>query len=239
MVTSEAYRQSSLVTPEHRQADPYNAWLARQSRFRLNAEAVRDNALAISGLLVKTVGGPSVKPYQPAGYWDHLNFPKRTWEHDTGEKQYRRGLYTYWCRTFLHPSLLAFDASTREECAVERTRSNTPLQALALLNDPTYVEAARAFAERILHEGGATDEARLDFAYRLALSRPPRGEEIRVLLPLLEKHRREYSADLASVEKLRKVGLKPAASDLNPAEVAAWTSITRVLLNLHETLMRS
>ncbi len=145
MVTSETYRQSSFVTPELRQADPYNIWLARQSRFRLNAETVRDNALAVSGLLVKTVGGPSVKPYQPEGYWDHLNFPKRSWEHDTGEKQYRRGLYTYWCRTFLHPSLLAFDASTREECTVERPRSNTPLQALALLNDPTYVEAARAW----------------------------------------------------------------------------------------------
>ena len=110
---------------------------------------VRDNALAVSGLLSPKIGGPSVKPYQPRGYWAHLNFPVREYESDHGESQYRRGLYTYWCRTFLHPSLLAFDAPTREECTVERPRSNTPLQALVLLNDPTYVEAARVFAERV------------------------------------------------------------------------------------------
>ena len=141
MVMSRTYRQSSFVTPLLRELDPGNQWLARQSRYRLDAEMVRDNALAISGLLSRKIGGPSMKPYQPAGYWQHLNFPKRKWQPSSGEDLYRRGLYTYWQRTFLHPSLLAFDAPSREECTVERPRSNTPLQALVLLNYPTYVEA--------------------------------------------------------------------------------------------------
>src|SRR5205823_15034317 len=141
------------------------------------AEMVRDNALAVSGLLSRKVGGPSVKPYQPEGYWTFLNFPRRTYVADRGPDQYRRGLYTYWQRTFLHPSLLAFDASTREECTVERPRSNIPQQALVLLNDPTYVEAARAFAERIIHEGGKGVEERLRWAYACALSRQPNGED--------------------------------------------------------------
>ena len=165
MVMSATYRQSSALTEEVRQHDPYNLLLARQGRFRLDAEVVRDNALAVSGLLSRQIGGPSVKPYQPAGYWTYLNFPKRDWEKDQGPNQYRRGLYTYWCRTFLHPSMLAFDASTREECMVERPRSNTPLQALVLLNDPTYVEAARALAERVMREGGQSADERVEFAY--------------------------------------------------------------------------
>ena len=143
MLMSETYRRSSVPTPELRQTDPLNRWLARQARFRLDAEMVRDNALLVSGLLVDRIGGNSVKPYQPAGYWKHLNFPKRAWRNDSDGNQYRRGVYTYWCRTFLHPSLLAFDAPSREECCVDRPRSNNPLQALVLLNDPTYVEAAR------------------------------------------------------------------------------------------------
>src|SRR5262249_26979879 len=149
MVMSETYQQPSKATEEIKQADRYNLLLARQARFRLDAEVVRDNALAVSGLLVRRVGGKSVKPYQPPGYWAHLNFPVREWQNDSGESLYRRGLYTYWCRTFLHPSLLAFDAPSREECTVERARSNTPQQALVLLNDPSYVEAARVLAERI------------------------------------------------------------------------------------------
>ncbi len=147
--------------------DPGNRWLARQNRFRLDAEVVRDNALAISGLLFTKIGGRSVKPYQPPGYWIFLNFPKRDYAADHGEDQYRRGLYTYWQRTFLHPSLLAFDASTREECVVERPRSNTPVQALVLLNDPSYVECARSLAARLIREGGSDAAARLDRAFRL------------------------------------------------------------------------
>src|SRR5437773_5087113 len=142
---------------------------------------VRDNALAVSGLLVGTVGGPSVKPAQPPGYWSFLNFPTREWQKDGDSRQYRRGLYTYWCRSFLHPALLAFDAPTREECTVDRPRSSTPLQALVLLNDPNFVEAARVFADKILHDGGKTDGDRFTFAYRRALSRPPKPEELKIL----------------------------------------------------------
>jgi mono/diheme cytochrome c family protein len=238
MVMSASYRQSSATGEQLRQVDPYNKWLARQSRFRLDAEMVRDNALAISGLLSLRIGGVSVKPYQPRGYWAHLNFPVREYESDHGESQYRRGLYTYWARTFLHPSLLAFDAPTREECAVERPRSNTPLQALVLLNDPTYVEAARVFARRVLAEGGADTAARLRWAYRQALSREPNAQELNVLAGLLDKHRSEYAADPSAAQQLLSAGEAPLSDNMDRAELAAWTSVVRVLLNLHETITR-
>ncbi len=239
MVTSDAYRQSSSASEQLRQVDPYNKWLARQSHFRLDAEMVRDNALAVSGLLSDRIGGPSAKPYQPGGYWSHLNFPVREYEADHGENLYRRGLYTYWCRTFLHPSLLAFDAPTREECTVERPRSNTPLQALVLLNDPTYVEAARAFARRILTEGGADTTAQLRWAYRQALSREPSSQEVTVLSALLEKHRAQYAADPTAAQQLLSAGENPSTGDIDRATLAAWTSVVRVLLNLHETITRT
>src|SRR5205807_2496907 len=156
---------SSLATKQDFQVDPFNRLYAHQARFRLEAEMVRDNALSISGLLSLKMGGPSVKPYQPAGYWDALNFPTRTYEADKGENEYRRGVYTWWQRTFPHPSLLAFDAPTREETTCERTQSNIPQQALVLLDDPTYVEAARVFAAKILREGGSTMEDRMNFAF--------------------------------------------------------------------------
>ncbi len=154
IVLSDTYRQSSLSSPELDQRDPDNRLLARQSRFRVDAESVHDLMLEISGLLVNKFGGPSVKPYQPEGYLAALNFPKRGWSASRNEDLYRRGIYTFWQRTFLHPTMMNFDAPTREECAVSRVNSNTPLQALDLLNDPTFVEAARVFGERILHEGG-------------------------------------------------------------------------------------
>jgi hypothetical protein len=238
MVMSATYRQSSVAGEPLRQVDPYNKWLARQGRFRLDAEMVRDNALAISGLLSLKIGGVSVKPYQPRGYWAHLNFPVREYESDHGESQYRRGLYTYWARTFLHPSLLAFDAPTREECAVERPRSNTPLQALVLLNDPTYVEAARVFARRVLDDGGADTAGRLRWAYRQALSREPNAQELNVLTGLLGKHRSEYAADPPAARQLLSAGESPLPDNMDPAELAAWTSVVRVLLNLHETITR-
>jgi len=219
--------------------DPDNRLLARQSRFRLDAELVRDNALCIAGLLVPKIGGPSVKPYQPEGYWENLNFPTRTWVADTGEAQYRRGLYTWWQRSFLHPSLLAFDAPSREECAADRTRSNIPQQALVLLNDPTYVEAARVFAARILTEGGADTPARLTWAWRQALQRAPREDEVRVVADLLEKHQAQYAEDAQASAAILEVGLAPAPPDVDPAELAAWTSVARVILNLHETVTRS
>ena len=239
ILMSRAYRQSSAVSKELREKDPTNHWFSRQDRFRLDAELVRDNALAISGLLSRKIGGPSVKPYQPAGYWQFLNFPTREWQNDHGEDLYRRGMYTYWQRTFVNPSLLAFDAPSREECTVARTRSNTPQQALVLLNDPTYVEAARALAARAVQETTAEPAKRLEFLFQQALVRAPRVEEVKLLLPLYEKHLKEYQADLEAARKLLAVGESKPRSDLNPSELAAWTSIARVVLNLHETITRN
>ena len=239
IVNSRTYKQVSTVSRELQTRDPYNRELARQSRWRIEAELVRDNALTIAGLLVDRIGGPSVKPYQPDGYWENLNFPTRTYQADTGADQYRRGLYTWWQRSFLHPSLLAFDAPSREECAAERSRSNIPQQALVLLNDPTYVEAARAFAARILRQGGADANARIRWAWRQALSRLPRSDELNTVRALLELHLGEYRRDSQAAQALSKTGLSPAPGDLDPAELAAWTNVARVILNLHETIIRS
>ncbi|HUR38219.1 MAG TPA: DUF1553 domain-containing protein, partial [Planctomycetota bacterium] len=238
IVMSSAYRQDSKPSKALRERDPFNRLIACQSRWRLDAEIVRDAALAVSGLLVRTVGGDSVKPHQPRGYWSFLNFPTREWENDKGEGYYRRGLYTWWQRTFIHPSLMAFDAPNREECCAERARSNIPQQALVLLNDPTYVEAARAFAERIVTEGGATSADRIAWASRRALSRKPTPNEAKVLEELLAKHRAQYDADRKAAEQI--VGVGPSAAPKGPdaAELAAWTSVARVMLNLHETITR-
>jgi hypothetical protein len=238
LVLSRAYRQSSHAGPQLLQRDPDNQLLARQARFRLDAELIRDNALAISGLLAPRVGGPSVKPYQPDGYWAYLNFPKRDYHPDRGADQYRRGLYTYWQRTFPHPSLLAFDAPSREECTVERPRSNTPLQALVLLNDPTYVEAARVFAERMIRAGGNDVAQRIQFAYREALHRPARPAEVEVLIALHAKHLAQYRADRPAAEALLGVGDRPADRVFDPADLAATTSVARVIFNLHEMITR-
>ena len=238
MVMTKTYRQSSLVSPVLREVDPYNRWLARQSRFRLDAELVRDNALAVSGLLVKSIGGKSVNPYQPAGYWAYLNFPTREWQNGTGDALYRRGLYTHWQRQYLHPSLLAFDAPSREECTADRPRSNTPLQSLVLLNDPSYVEAARAFAELILRQNGSTHQ-RLDFAFQRALSRSIQDDEAIVLGQLLDTHLAEYQASAAAATEILTVGAKPAPSNLPTPELAAWTSVARTILNLHEVITRN
>jgi hypothetical protein len=206
LVTSGAYRQSSIADAKTLAADPLNKWLARQGRWRLDAEMVRDNALAVSGLLAKPIGGASVKPYQPVGYWKHLNFPKRKWAPDSGVSQYRRGLYTFWCRTFLHPSMLAFDAPTREGCVAERTRSNTPQQALVLLNDPTYVEASRVFAERILQHGGDTDGERLAWAFERALSREPSAGERDILLRLVGERAAHFAANAGAAKAAAAAG---------------------------------
>jgi hypothetical protein len=238
LVMSRAYQQSSQCSAELEKQDPANLWLARQGRFRLDAEMLRDNALCVSGLFVPRIGGPSVKPYQPAGYWSFLNFPTRDYVTDRGENQYRRGLYTFWQRTFLHPSLLAFDASTREECTVERPRSNTPLQALVLLNDPTYVEAARVLAARAMREGGAATSDRLRCAFRLALARAPAPRESELLTALYEKHLRQYAADPEAAKRLLQIGDARPPDDLSVVELAAWTSVTRALLNLHESITR-
>lgn len=239
MVLSQTYQQSSVTPKALRERDPSNTWLARQNRFRLDAEFIRDNALAVAGLLTTKIGGPSSKPYQPAGYWSYLNFPRREWQADTNNDQYRRGLYTYWCRSFLHPSLAAFDAPSREECTNERTRSSTPIQALVLLNDPTYVEAARVFAGKILRDGGADTTARIQYAYRATLSRPATAAEVAVLSKLLEEHQKAFAADAAGAKALLSVGLAPVPQGSNPTELAAWTSLSRVLFNLHEMVTRN
>jgi hypothetical protein len=239
MAMSNTYRQASVAAKELRERDPNNVWLARQNRFRLDVEVVHDNALAVSGLLSPKIGGASVKPYQPAGYWSYMNFPKREWASDKGDALYRRGLYTYWCRTFLHPSFAAFDAPSREECTVERPRSSTPLQALVLLNDPIYVEAARVFAEHIMRDGGANASERIGWAYRRALSRDVKKDERTLLLALYEKHLAEYGKDKDAAQKLVGTGEYPMAKDVDLVELAAWTSIARVILNLHETITRN
>ena len=239
IVTSGTYRRTSVPTPAQREKDPLNRWLSHQGRFRLDAELVRDTALAVSGLLVDELGGPSVKPYQPPGYWSFLNFPRREWQNDAGSKLYRRGLYTHWQRQYLYPSLLAFDAPSREECTAERGRSNTPLQSLVLLNDPVHVEAARAFAEHILQQGGPTAPDRLDWAFRRALSRPARSEERAVLETLAAKHLDEYRHDPDAATALLAIGDHKPPADLDPAELAAWTSVARTILNLHATITRN
>jgi hypothetical protein len=248
MVTSRAYQQSSQARDDLKELDPENRLLARQARFRLEAEFLRDNALAVSGLLTRPIGGPSVKPYQPAGYWANLNFPRREWEMDSGESLYRRGLYTYWCRSFLHPGMLAFDAPSREECVAERPRSNTPLQALVLLNDPTFVEAAKALAIRLVTEvqSGEQDvadaedvEAKLHAAFRWTLARPPREAELQLLGELFHAHQTQFQQDPEEAEQLLGVGQLAVPEGVDRAALAAWTSVARVVLNLHETVTRN
>ncbi len=233
IVHSEAYQQSSMESESMRERDPYNRLLARQGRFRLEAEMVRDNALAVSGLMVHREGGRSAKPYQPEGYWGQLNFPKRTYQPDQDQNQYRRGVYTYWCRTFLHPSMAAFDAPTREECTAERVRSNTPLQALVLLNDPTYVEAARALAQKL---DGLSPREGIARAFGIVLSRKPSSHEVGILYQLHADQVARFSEDPAAAKALLEVGLAQAPE--TTPELAAWTSVSRAILNLHETITR-
>jgi hypothetical protein len=237
MVTSRTYRQSSSETDELRRSDPTNRWLARQASFRLDAELVRDQALFASGLLVRQVGGVSARPYQPAGYWDQLNFPKRTYQADVGSQQYRRGVYTHWQRTFLHPALLAFDASHREECTARRERSNTPLQALVLLNDPSFVEAAIQLAGRIERQAGKTVQEKLIWGMRTVVGRMPSSLELQLLHDLYRQQLAELRAEPAAAVAMLGVGqLPPPVGD--SVELAAWTQVARVLLNLHEAITR-
>jgi hypothetical protein len=239
IVTSRTYRQSSRGTPELDQRDPDNRLLARQSRFRVDAEIVRDIALAASGLLVEKFGGPSIKPYQPEGYLAALNFPKRDYSASRGDDLYRRGVYTFWQRTFLHPSMVTFDAPTREECTVNRSTSNTPLQALILLNDPIYVEAARVFAQNMMKDGGPTLNARIDWAFERATSRKPSLEERRLLIGLHAKSLKEFSSAPGQARALLHVGEARELESANPAEAAALTTVARAILNLHETVTRN
>ncbi len=237
IVTSAAYRQDSNLRPELREADPENRLLASQNPRRLEAEFVRDNALAIAGLLNLEIGGPSALPYQPAGYYENLQFPDRVYAADADERQYRRGLYTHWQRTFLHPMLANFDAPSREETACTRTVANTPQQALTLLDDPTFVEAARSFAAKLLAESANNDGERIAAAFARALARAPREKESRSLGAFLATQRDYFQTHPDDAQKLVRVGIAPAPSGDAP-ELAAWTSLSRVVLNLHETITR-
>ena len=238
---SETYRRSSEETTDLRRRDPENLWLARQGRFRFDAETVRDAALAASGLLVEQVGGASGRPYQPSNYWESLviqNDMKPNWHESTDSGQYRRGVYTHWRRAALHPGLVAFDAPSREECVSERPRSNTPQQALVLLNDPTYVEAARVFASRALTEGGSADEDRVAFVWLCALGRSPTQDERAVIHRFLQEQLRLYSRDPSAAEALCAVGMAPRSSGIPRPQLAAWTMVVRAVLNLHESITR-
>ena len=238
IVTSSTYRQSSNPRPEIREIDPANRLLASQSPRRLEAELVRDNALFIAGLLNPDIGGPSAHPYQPPGYYVNLQFPDRDYYPDRDERQYRRGVYTHWQRTFLHPMLANFDAPSREECVANRNVSNTPQQALTLLNDPSFVEAARAFAGRVLSAQRASDDARLDFACEEALARPIKAKERKSLTEFLALQREHYRLNPEEAKRLMSVGFAPEPKDADRAELAAWTEVCRVVLNLHETITR-
>jgi mono/diheme cytochrome c family protein len=244
MVTSATYRQSSVVTPALHAKDPENRLLARGPRLRLQAEFIRDQALAISGLLNREIGGISVFPYQPSGLWQELasrsdsrNWSAQFYVQSKGKDLYRRTMYTFWKRTSPPPTLATFDAPDRETCTVRRARTNTPLQALVLMNDPTYVEASRKLAERMMTEAKGPEE-RITFAFRLATARPPTAKETAVLRQVLQAQLAKYQKDNAAALKLLSVGESPRNEKLQTDELAAWTIVASVILNLDETLTK-
>jgi hypothetical protein len=246
IVTSSAYRQSSAVGHELFAHDPENRLLARGPRHRLEAEFIRDQALAISGLLDGRIGGLSVSPYQPPGLWEELasrldgkNWTAQTYTQDHGPDLYRRTMYTFWKRTSPPPTLVTFDAPDRETCTVRRARTNTPLQALVLLNDPTYVEAARKLAERMMTEAGPEPTDRITLAFRLATARTPRGAELAVLQRLHDRQLATYRKDPKAALKLLSVGESNRDETLDPADLAAWTMVASTILNLDETVNKN
>jgi hypothetical protein len=240
IVMSATYRQSARVTSELLEKDPENRLLARGPRFRLSAEMLRDQALAVSGLLVEKQGGPSVYPYMPDRVWDETSVygDMRNYKPDTGEGLYRRTLYTVWKRTAAPPTMLMFDSPSREICTVKRSRSNTPLQALALLNEVTYVEAARKLAERMLSEGGATAEARIAWAFQQATGRRAEKSEIELLTKGLKSRLARFEADSDAARKLINQGASKPDPKWASTELAAYTTTANVLLNLDEVVTR-
>ncbi len=241
IVTSATYRQSSKVTPELLEKDPQNRLLARMSRFRLPAETVRDNALAVSGLLNKEIGGRSVYPYQPAGIWEELaygdRFSAQTYTPSHGKDLYRRSMYWFWKRTVPPATLATFDAPDREKCTSRRAVTNTPLQALILLNDPTYIEAARILATNAMLATSDLNK-RIAFAFRTATGRDPNAKEVKVLKDLALKQTDAFAKDTKSAEELLKVGESKANDKLKPTELAAWTTVASAILNLDEVITK-
>jgi hypothetical protein len=242
IVTSATYRQSSRVTPDLFEKDPENRLLARGPRFRLPAEMVRDNALKISGLLNGEIGGPSAYPYQPKGLWEELAFGEvfsgQSYTPGRGKDLYRRSMYTVWKRTVPPPALVTFDAPDREKCTARRARTNTPLQALVLMNDPTYVEAARALGKRMMTEGGRDPVQRINYAFRLATARQPEPGELQVLLQAFNKQLPDYRRDKAAALKLLGVGETRPDQKLDVSELATWTTVASMILNLDETITK-
>ncbi|MBL8811322.1 MAG: PSD1 domain-containing protein [Planctomycetaceae bacterium] len=241
IMMSATYRQSSHVTPELLQADPNNELLARGARFRLDAEVVRDSALSVSGLLRDQFGGKSVKPYQPDGIWEAVAFVGSTtqyYKRDEGDALYRRSLYTFWKRTAPPPSLMAFDAPSRETCVARRARTNTPLQALVLMNDEQYVEASRNLAARMVREGGAFPQEQLAFGFRLCTGRVPTQHELTVLDRVLGQHREHYTAHKDEAGKLLGIGASKAPEGVDTVELASMTMMANLLLNLDETITK-
>lgn len=238
IVSSRTYRQVAASRADLTDIDPANRLLAEQSARRLEAEFVRDSALAISGLLSDDIiGGPSEKPYQPDGYFANLNFPERGYDASTGSDQYRRGVYMHWQRTFMHPMLGAFDAPSREECTADRLQSNSPQQALTLLNDPSFVEAARALALRLVHDKPEMDDSgKINHAIRLALARSAKPSELASLTVFLKKQRDFYHTKPADAQAFLKVGFSDPGTGQDPAELASWAQLCRVILNLHESI---
>ncbi|HEU0009534.1 MAG TPA: DUF1553 domain-containing protein, partial [Verrucomicrobiae bacterium] len=260
IVTSATYRQSSKVPPALARRDPYNRLLARGPRVRLEAEMVRDQALAVAGLLSHKVGGPSVMPPQPDGIWQVV-YNGETWKTSPGEDKYRRGLYTFWRRTMPHPMMVNFDAPSREFCVLKRSRSNTPLQALNTLNDPAFIECAQAIArkvaaqpvadakagesrwgerprEPIVAQPAADVKARATFAFRLVLARAPQPKEVERLVALFQNELTNYEGDTKAAEKMATSELGKPKEPCNLAELAAWTVVANVLLNLDETITK-
>jgi hypothetical protein len=235
-VTSATYRQSSAATPDRLASDPENRLLARGPRLRLSAEMIRDQALAASGLLVEQIGGPSVRPYQPAGLWKELTDAEYTQDH--GPSLYRRSLYTFWKRTVSPPTMMTFDASARETCAVRESRTNTPLQALTLMNEVGFVEASRALAQRVMRDGGQTPDTRIRLAFQLMTGRPPRAEELRILTDGLAAHLAHYRTHPDRALALIEVGERPRDPDLDPAELAAYTTVASLIANLDEAITK-
>jgi hypothetical protein len=242
IVTSATYRQSSKTTPALIEKDPENRLLARGPRHRLQAELIRDNALAISGLLDQRIGGPSVKPYQPGGLWEEMafgdGFSEQAYVQSKGADLYRRTMYTFWKRTVPPATLSAFDAPDREKCVARRAVTNTPLQALILLNDPTYVEAARMLAQRAFREGGKEPASRISWMFQVSTGRRAAPGEIRVLRELLTSQRERYRRDRAAASALLAVGETRSDPALDSAELAAWTMVASTVLNLDETITK-
>lgn len=236
LLTSSTYRQSSKVSPELLARDPGNRLLARGSRFRLAAETIRDNALAISGLLVGKIGGPSVRPYQPPGLW--MEATNRPYSQDHGKNLYRRSLYTYWRRSVPPPNMVALDATNREICIVRRQRTNTPLAALVMLNDPTFVESARVLAQRVVKDAGPEPDKIASTAFFLATARKPDEEERGVLLDVYRQQLDTYRKNKESAKELLAVGESKPDERIAPSDLAAWTSVCTLILNLDETMTR-